>query len=75
MASIVIGGQVRASPGANNVFGFAAEEVGAFKYNGITVPLTAGASSDTFALGKTRLVGSSLSTTNADGFAVHVFEV
>jgi hypothetical protein len=45
-------------------------KIGVFKSNGITVALTPGASTDTFALGKAQAVGASLSTTNADGFEV-----
>ncbi len=75
IASITIKGQVIGESGTNNPSGFLAEQIGSFKYNGITVPLTAGAKNDTFALGKARALGASLSTLNTDGFAVHVFEV
>jgi hypothetical protein len=75
IASVVIKGQVLGESGTNNVHGFLAKTVGAFKYNGITVPLNAGPGTDRFVDGKAHAVGSSLSTTNTDGFAVHVFEV
>jgi hypothetical protein len=75
IASILIKGQVLGQAGTNNIFGFVAQTIGSFKYNGIIVPLTPGASNDTFALGKARPVGASLSTVNADGFAVHIVEV
>ena len=57
------------------VFGFVAKEIGSFKYNGVIVPLTPGEKNDIFALSAAHSVGPSLSTTNADGVAVHVFEV
>jgi hypothetical protein len=75
IASIVIAGQVLGNPGTDMAYGFGAEQIGSFKYNGITVPLKAGASNDTSALGKAHPVGASLSTANTDGFAMHVFEV
>jgi len=75
IASILIKGQVVGRLGTNDIFGFVAQTIGSFKYNGIIVPLTPGASNDTFALGKARPVGASLSTINADGFAVHIVEV
>ena len=75
IASITIKGQVLGDGSTNHTSGFFAETIGAFKYHGIAVALKAGASNDTFALGAAHPVGPSLSTTNADGFAVHVFEV
>ena len=51
IASIVIKGQVVGEPGTTHTFGIFAQTIGAFKYHGITVPLTAGASNDTFASG------------------------
>jgi hypothetical protein len=82
IASIVIGGQIKsgyfpAFPAAadNQTYGFIAQQIGSFSYGGIVVPLKAGASNDTFALGKARPLGASRSTLNTDGFAMHVFEV
>jgi hypothetical protein len=75
IASIVIGGQVSGRRDTIALFGFGAEEIGAFKAKGLALALTAGPSTDTFALGRARPVGASLSTSNPDGFAVHVFEV
>jgi hypothetical protein len=59
----------------NPTYPFVAQQIGSFSYGGIVVPLTAGASNDTFALGKARPLGSSRSPLNADGFDTHVFEV
>jgi len=78
IASIVIGGEVLGRSGGGT-FGFAAEQVGSFKYNDFAVALAPGAHTDTFAgaglAGTARFVGPSLSATISDGFAVHVFEV
>jgi hypothetical protein len=75
ITSITIGGYVRGDPGTNRTFGFAAQQIGTFKVGGTAIALTSGRSNDLFVLGAARPVGASLSTTNADGFAVHVFEV
>ena len=75
IASIVIKGQVSRLLGANTPFGFVAQQIGAFKVNAAAITLTAGASNDTFALGKAQHVGPSPSTIPDDGFAVHVVEV
>lgn len=75
IASIVIKGQVSGQFGSDTPFGFVAQQIGAFKVGGVGVPLTVGASNDTFALGQARPVGPSPSTLLADGFAVHVLEV
>lgn len=78
IASIVIGGEVLGRPGGGT-FGFGAEQIGSFKYNGAAVALASGAHTDKFAgaglVGTARHVGPSLSATVSDGFAVHVFEV
>jgi len=78
IASIVINGEVIGRPGGGT-FGFVAEQIGSFKYNGFAVVLAPGAHTDTFAgaglAGTARPVGPSLSTPVSDGFAVHVFEV
>jgi hypothetical protein len=79
IASVVIAGRVVGLPGTPNLYGFGAEEIGSFRYNGIGVMLKAGAHNDIFsttpALHRARPLGPSLSGGNADGFAVHVFEV
>lgn len=65
-------------PGTAKTFGFAAEQIGSLKVSGTAIPLTAGASNDTFASGKARPVGPTLSpatVTKPDPFAVHAFEV
>ena len=78
IASIVIGGEVIGRPGGAT-FGFVAEQIGSFKFNGTAVALAADAHTDKFAgvglAGNARRVGPSLSATVSDGFAVHVFEV
>lgn len=56
-------------------WGFAAEQIGSFKYNGLTITLLAGPDSDTFASSNEHSVGSDLLSGSPDGFAVHVFEV
>jgi hypothetical protein len=82
IASIVIGGQIKsgyfpafASTAGNQTYGFVAQHIGSFKYGGIVVPLKAGPSNDTFAVGTARPLGASRSSLNTDGFAMHVFEV
>jgi hypothetical protein len=78
IASVVIGGQVLGQPGTANTFGFGAEQIGSFKYNGITVALHSGAHNDKFApaaVGDAHPLGPSLSGGTPDAFAVHVFEV
>jgi hypothetical protein len=74
IASITIKGQVVGRVDSNETFGFFAEQIGSFKYNGIKVPLKAGPNNDTFPA-NAQVVGSSHSSASADGFAVHVFEV
>ena len=71
----MIKGEVLGRAGTDETFGFFAQTIGAFKYNGVTVPIKAGASNDRFADNLAHALGPSRSTTNADGFAVHVFEV
>ena len=75
ISSIVIGGQVLGQPGSDTTFGFAAQQIGSFRSGGIALPLRAGASNDRFGVVNTLHVGVSLSATNFDGFAVHVFEI
>jgi hypothetical protein len=81
ISSIVIDGEVIGRPGSSPgaTFGFVAEQIVSFKYNGAAVALAAGAHTDKFAgagvVGNARFVGPSLSTAISDGFAVHVFEV
>lgn len=75
IASIVIGGQVSGGGDSFLAFGLGAEHVQSLKINGSTVPLTPGASNDTFALGAARPLGVSRSPLTVDQFAVHVFEV
>ncbi len=78
IASIVIDGAVSGRPGGAT-FGFVAEQIVSFKFNGTAVALAADAHTDKFAgvglAGTARFVGPSLSATVNDGFAVHVFEV
>jgi hypothetical protein len=69
-----VGGRI----GTNGIFGVAAHEIGSFKAGSVTYPLTPGASTDTWALGKALATGASLSSTPAqkpDAFAVHAYEV
>lgn len=80
IGSIVIGGQVHglvALPGRS--FGFGAEEIGSFKAGKSAYVLKTGAHNDKFtaqyAVGTALAVGSSVSSVNSDGVAVHVFEV
>jgi hypothetical protein len=75
IGSIDIRGQVVGWPANGQTFGFVAQEIGSFKVGGKAIPLTLGASNDTFALNAARPVGTTLWNWNADGFAVHVFEV
>jgi hypothetical protein len=81
IASIVIGGQIKSGQNdglpfdGNQTYAFVAQQIGSFKYDEIVVPLRVGASNDTFAMGKARPLGASRSSLNADGFAMHVFEV
>lgn len=78
IGSIVIAGQVLGTADLSRTFGFGAEEIVSFKVGGGKFPLTAGAHTDTFALGKALPVGQTFSTPTAqkpDAFAVHVFEV
>jgi hypothetical protein len=78
IASILIRGEVLGRPGGAT-FGFVAEQIGSFKFNGTALLLAPGAHTDTFGgpglVGAAKRVGPSLSTTMSDGFAVHVFEV
>ena len=76
IATIVIGGQVAGQVmdiGATS--GFAAPEIGSFRYHGIALALTPGSGNDTFALNNAHPVGPTRSQTNADTYAVHVYEV
>jgi hypothetical protein len=78
IASVVIKGAVIGQPGGGT-FGFVAEQIGSFKYNGTSVTLAPGPHTDTFAgtglAGAAAHVGPSLSTSIDDGFGVHAFEV
>jgi hypothetical protein len=75
IGSVLIKGQVLGLSGNASQFGFVSEQIGSFRYAGVSVPLLAGAKNDTFAAGKAVPVGPGLSFQSADGFAVHVFEV
>lgn len=80
IASITIGGAVQGDRGTNSaIYGFGAEQIGAFK-NGTTVfPLKPGPHNDTFGgtptTGIALPIGASQSFSQTDGFAVHVFEM
>jgi hypothetical protein len=78
IASVVIRGGVFGTSSAVSLsdrFGFVAEQVGSFSVNGLALPLTAGASNNTFALGKALPIGAGRSSGTPDSFEVHVFEV
>jgi hypothetical protein len=75
IASITIKGQVTGLPGTLQTFAFVSQQIGSFKVAGTAIPLTSGASNDTFAAGKAQRVGPAFSGIPGDGAAVHVFEV
>jgi hypothetical protein len=77
IASIVIRGGIFGTPSAFSLtdrFGFVAEQVGSFSVNGLALPLTAGASNNSFALGKALPIGAGRSSGTPDSFEFHVFE-
>jgi hypothetical protein len=71
IASVIIAGQVLGQPGSDDTFNFVANEIVAFKYNGVRVPLNPGANNE----GAGHVIGPSLSATSLDGFAVHLLEL
>jgi hypothetical protein len=77
IGSVVIGGQAYGTTNSTdlNTYGIAAQQVGSVRIGGFLVPLTPGASNDTFALGKARASGSTSGPTNPDGRDFHVYEV
>lgn len=76
IASVVIKGGVFGTPGdGTDTFAIVAQQIGSFKVAGTAFPFTAGASNDTFSLGKAQPLGAGRSTATPDSFEVHVFEV
>jgi hypothetical protein len=77
IGSVVIGGQAYGTtdPADLNTYGITAQLLGSIRIGGALLPLTAGASNDTFALGKALPSGPTYGPTNADGRDFHVYEV
>jgi hypothetical protein len=74
IGSLLIAGPVLGVVGSQQVFGFGAEEIGAARITGRSLPLSSGGFNDTFGSQEVIPVGLSTSFFTTDGFAVHVFE-